>query len=132
MLLCILSAILPLIHTAHIWHSITSEKPVACSLSNIYEQSASFVNNASSPISQILVDKNCTFGVYLAQNATFNMIYGVACKLSSCVSLEPCPRCVFHISATGPNNPHIAITDYDNISCKWNTSKSRTILLNVT
>lgn len=115
-----------IVQSQHAWHFLNTSKPVDCQLSNILEQSASFVDFHNQPITNFTVENNFTFAMNINSHASFNMIYSVACVYQN--QKPPCDRCVFQISALGPQNPNIFIINYGNITCEWAFTENQTII----
>ena len=108
----------------HVWNIVTSTNQLEtqCELASVFETSFSFVDKFGNPIRNFSVTSSVTFGLVLQPDATFNLLYSIACMvISSCVS-APCPRTVFIVGAEGPGNPIVDIIVYRNSSGAWNVS----------
>ncbi len=112
----------------HAWHFFNTTNPANCQLANVLENSATFVDAFDNVISQFQTTDSFVFAINLNPNATFNMIYSLACFESAC-KLRPCSRCVFELSALAPQHPVVHISNYGSAIGSWQFIGNQTIIL---
>jgi hypothetical protein len=130
---------LNLISAQHIWNVFTANQQASCQLSNLFEQSARFVDTQNNSVSEfVTIDNYFKFGLLLSPNATFNMIYSLTCAPTNCFEkrymyarASPCPRTAFVIGADSPAVPIVDIVNYKLAIGEWKTSNNQ-ILLQIT
>jgi hypothetical protein len=134
MLLQIFS-VLQVVLAQHVWNVFSANQQASCQLSNVYEESAIFVDVQNNSLSGFVTnDDYFKFGLILSPNATFNMIYSLACAPTNCfvkrfyILASPCPRTVFVIGASGPASPTVDILDYDLAIGSWQISNNQILL----
>jgi hypothetical protein len=130
-IVCVLQVVL----AQHVWNLFTANQQASCQLSNVYEESASFVDVQNNSLTGFVTnDDYFKFGLILSPNATFNMIYALACAPTNCfvkrfyIHASTCPRTVFIIGASGPASPIIDILNYDLAVGAWQISNNQILL----
>jgi hypothetical protein len=97
----------------HIWNLVQTNEPSYCQLAQTLDYDFYFVDSSNTSITNFqTINNTFRFGLLLEQNATFNMIYSLACKQTTCFIQPPCPRIVFLIGANGPALPIIYSKGY--------------------
>lgn len=100
---------------AHVWHEVnmTTNFAAHCQVEHIYENRSLFYDEHNQSIETFVSNPYFGFGLYLLPDASFNMIYSVACFNISCAQYPmPCARVLFLISASGPAIPVVKIIRY--------------------
>ena len=109
----------------HVWNVVSCNSAVQCQLSHTFENGFSFVDTEGNEITGFIANKTYQFGLVLTPNATFEMLYTIACKQLDCnFPKGPCSRSVFIVSANGPGLPNVTTVNYQNATGSWNVNKS--------
>lgn len=98
----------------HVLHQVKITNTAAhCQLAHVYENASLFLDAQNHSTDAFVCNPDYAFGLYLLPNASFNMIYSVACRKWNCTQYpNPCARVVFLISAMGPAWPVVKIIEY--------------------
>ena len=110
--------LLAIVNAQHVQHIVNVSHVSKCQISQVFELDYTFLDANNQTVKGFQVQDTFKFGLVLGPSADFNMIYALTCMKMDCAS-QTCPRITFTLSATGPAQPNVGITNYGGAVGIW-------------